>query len=475
MLTTELFKNICEVQIVNNIELEIREATVNSKKADKNTIFIAKSGFYKDGKDFCLDAYNRGCRAFLADAYVKLPPDAFFAISRNIEASENCLLDCLYGGEDYGVTFIGITGTKGKTTVGLILYKLLSDEGGAVFVGTLGVKGIEYGDIKNTTPDKAELRKIIALAIRAHKKYIIIEMSSQGLKYKRADGIKFDCAIFTNISSDHISECEHSDFYDYLTSKRRLFKDFGVKLAIAHSEEKFAKYMTNGVPRVELCEPINSKNSPIRDVRITKDGTVFCLNERQYTLSLFGIHNLSNALLATRCASMLTGKDEGEYIKSLSDIKIEGRLDIIEKDGRYFIIDYAHNPLSFSSVADLTARLFSCAKVIAVFGSVGDRARDRRKGISLIAEQKFDLSILTEDDTVYEKTEDICKEMCSYFADKSKCMIITDREKAIRTAAKLSRIGDVILLLGKGHEKSIVRGGAVYPFDEKSIISSIDF
>ncbi len=474
MQSDKIFKNTSTLRVISNLPIEINSVSSNSTKADKDSIFIAKKGFYKDGKDFCMDAYKRGCRAFLTDAHVLLPPNCFLAISSDISKDENILLDAIYGANWEGMRFIGITGTKGKSTVAMILYKLLGEKD-AVCIGTLGVKGLEYGHISNTTPDKIELRKIISLAANVGKKYVIIEASSQALKYGRLDGIRFDIAIFTNLSPDHISECEHKDFYDYLASKKRLFKDFGARIAIADVEERFAHFITRDTPKTVFSLPIRGKESKITNVCTQEDGTHFLYNGKEYTLSLFGTHNLKNALLATRAASILRGVNEEEYFKKLNSITISGRGEIIKMGGRNFIIDYAHNPVSFLAVAKVARALFRGQKTIAVFGSVGDRASERRRGLVKIAEANFDLSIITEDDTVFEKNEDICKQLYSYFEDKTKCMIVLDREKAIKTAARLSGEGDVILLLGKGHERTIKRHGREILFDEKSILSSLDF
>lgn len=478
MLLSEILKGVSLSSLLAR-DCEIEDIIYDSRKAKKDTLFVCLSGARFDGHDFAEKAYKSGCRTFLCEKEVPLPKDANILVCENTRAALAVCSKNFFRDPSSEIAVIGITGTKGKTTVAHIVRAVL--EGNGIKCGIIGTIGAKSGNkalpTVNTTPESYELQKLLRIMADDGCTAAAIEVSSLGLKHHRVDGVQFDTAVFTNLSPDHIGTNEHASFEEYAYWKKQLFKM--CKKAVVNSDDEFSREVLD----VCTCPAVTfgfDQNADFRLIgaknmkRSGKLGVDFSYieyeKEKSFFVSLPGDVNAYNAVCACAVAKSFGVSDES-LRKSLSSVYVKGRGEIVET-GRDFsvIIDYAHNGVSLKSIVE-TIREYETKRIIAVFGSVGGKSEIRRKELGLVAGAMCDLSIVTSDDPDFEDPEKICREIASYVEEAhGKYVIIPDRKKAILYALSAAQEGDVVLLAGKGHEEFIKIKGEKLPFSERKIV-----
>jgi len=443
----------------------------DSRLATEGSLFVCLRGVFKNGHDFALDAYERGCRHFLCERKTDLPEDASVAKVKNVRTILCDLLFDFYGVQKENFIFIGVTGTKGKTTTSFLLTHLLNKAGyPCAFSGTLGLfDGTEMKPTDNTTPDLFVLAPWLSYLQSKQVRYVVIEASSASLSCARLVGLDFSVGILTSFSKDHIGKGEHADMAEYLCAKRSLFSSYGVETAILPPDVYCGEFIVSDANKVCILPP---EKEIIRAVEEMEEGQSFIYREKLAFLPLIGAHNRTNARLALRGASILTGRNEEEFLPYLADVFVPGRYEQITHRGVKVVIDYAHNYESFLAVAE-TAAQHTSGRMICVFGSVGGRGEGRRPELAKAAEACMDFSVITEDDPDKESGLHICAQIYASFRDKTRARIVTDRKEAIRYAFSLCKAGDALLLLGKGHERVQKIKGKSIPFCEKEIVLSL--
>ncbi len=451
--------------------IEIKRVVTSSEEANENTLFYAKDGKRHLAKDTALQAISHGCRAVLtASSSVRAENTCLFQ-SDKAERMALILEKHLFFDILRDMEFVFVTGTKGKTTTTSMLSHILNKIGiPTATCGTLGFSYRElYHPLKNTTPDIFTLLPHFEQAKQQGMRYCVLEVSSQALEKRRIDGLRGKYAIFTGLSADHIDTVEHPNFNAYREAKHRLFSDFGVTSSFSPRDISLSPFMTHGVKREYYVDTKVPSDFTLKILNMSKSDILYSDGIQTDTLPLCGEYNLQNAALALLCASKITSMSPHLLYHTLRDFSILGRGERMTFCQREIWIDYAHNIESISTLSQ-TIRPFTEGKMIAVCGAVGDKARARRKSLSLALEKFFDLTILTEDDTVSESREEIIDELYSYFSDKSKAKTEPDRTRAISLALSLSKEGDTIVLLGKGHERFLLREGERILFDEREIV-----
>lgn len=443
----------------------------DSNHAMAGSLFVCLRGVFQDGHDFVLNAYERGCRHFLCERTIDLPADASVAKVKSVRAILCDLLFDFYGVEKENFIFIGVTGTKGKTTTSLLLAHLLNKAGYACACsGTLGLfDGMETKPTDNTTPDLFVLVPWLSDLQLKKIRYVVIEVSSAALSCARLVGLNFSLGILTSFSKDHIGKGEHADMAEYLCAKRSFFSSYGIKTAILPSGVYCGEFIVSDAEKIMFLPP---EETVVFAVEEREDGQSFFYRGKNVRLSLAGPHNRTNARLAFMGASVLTGRNEEDFLPYLSDIFIPGRYEQTVHRGVNIVIDYAHNFESFEAVAK-TAAKHTSGRMVCVFGSVGGRGEGRRAELAKAAESCMDFSVITEDDPGEESGFHICAQIYSAFLDKTRARIVTDRKEAICYAFSLCQAGDVLLLLGKGHERVQKIKGKSLPFCEKDIVLSL--
>lgn len=472
-----LLKNIpCAVPAC---DADVNAIVYDSRKAAAGSLFVALCGAFADGHDYVQKAYDNGCRIFATERSVDLPEDALvlqFADTREALA----LLSCNFFSHPANeIAVIGITGTKGKTTVTNMLRSVFDNCG--IRSGVIGTIGAFWGDrfekTVNTTPESYEIQRLLRTMADDGCKAVFMEVSSLGLKQHRCDGIKFDTAVFTNLSPDHIGGTEHESFEEYAYWKKQLFRH--CRRAVLNADDAFCAAFKEELTCPVVTFSVENGNADfiadgLRFVRDGKLGMEFTLTATGETdtckVGMPGVFSVYNALTAAAVADGLKIEKQTVF-KALANARVKGRMEPVEVPGNFdVLIDYAHNGVSFKSVIE-TVKAYDPARMIALYGCVGGRAQVRRKEMGLISGALCDLSIISTDDPQYEDPAEIAKEVASYVEEAGgKYVIVVDRAEAIRYALDNAREGDIILLLGKGHEEYMKIGGETVPFSERAVI-----
>lgn len=479
MLLGELLTKIEYIECLNFCECEIMGVTERSESVKDGFVFVCVKGNVYDGNEYYKEARALGAIALVTNDKELFSSEENVIICKNPRKCEAEISKLLYGENIDKLKIIGITGTKGKTTTAKILSECICHLGlKCVSIGTLGLEYYEgenrvllSGKSENTTPNAPFIYKALSDAYRDGARAAVIEVSSQALTSYRVFGIPFTVCIFTNFSEDHIGGLEHSSIDDYLGAKRTLFSNYGCKICVVNSDDESAEFISRGM---EHIIKVGNKSEEFRVSILFSDESrnEFVLNGNELCLSLGGEFNAYNAALAVVTASLVFCRDISEFSEVLKRISVLGRYELYKLKDKSVIIDFAHNKESFRSVLT-SVKKNAKGRVIAVFGSVGDRSFKRRGELGEIADSLADFAVITSDNPGEEPPENICNDICSAFKDSSKVKIITDREKAIRYALSVAKPNDTVLLLGKGHETFQLIGKEKIPFSEREVIESL--
>ncbi len=475
--------------------LNITSVCHDSRRATPTCIFVCRKGVAVDGHEFARGAYANGAKVFVVEREIDVPSDCVIVKVDSCDDALFRLSRKLFDSPEDKMRLIGITGTKGKTTLALSLFNLLN--GYDKKCGYIGTNGVLFEDQEyqtlNTTPDTYELHKYLRKMLDAGVDTCVIEVSSQALWQNRIRGLKFEHCIFTNLYDDHIGGCEHPDMEHYKACKRRLFTDFSPKKVITNLDSRESSYMTAGIDTESIITTSASGNEEAhiwaKNPRIDKKGVIpgirfdLCFNKNKLDLddkpNLFiptpGIFSIENTLEIIAEALTL-GLPLNYILKSLSTLTVAGRFEFLTlktKPRVLFCIDYAHNGASLHKVLS-SLREYSSGRIICVFGSVGGRTFMRRGELGEIARDYADISIITSDNPNFESPMKIINEIAEKFDGSDKEFYkVEAREDAIKLAYEIAKRGDTVLLAGKGHESYQLICGERIPFSEKEILQNI--
>ncbi len=464
----------------------------DSRRAQAGTVFFCLPGAKVDGHDFATAAYARGCRLFVAERALDLPGDAHVALVTHARSALADGAAAFYGHPEREVRLVGLTGTKGKTTTAVILHRLLT--AGGIPTGYIGTNGADFGNhhepTANSTPESLELYRLLREMANAGMVACVLEVSSQALWMGRTRGLCFDTTVFTNLARDHIGGVEHPDMAHYAASKRSLFADYPAACVVVNADDEAAGYMTEAVDASRTAvvsvslAPDDGEGFRARDIcHLRREGRIgmgfSCVQDgktllEEWFLPMTGDFNVRNALAALAVACGRFGVSPAGARAALADVQVAGRLETVIHPAYpdvTFVIDYAHNGVSLAAVLD-ALRATHPGRLIALFGSVGGRTKERRGDLARAAAERCDLCILTSDNPADEPPMQILAEIDAAFpAGACPRVLIPDRAEAIRYAVEACRPGDIILLAGKGHEDYQLIGEEKIPFSEREILA----
>ncbi len=460
----------------NFCDCEISDIAYDSRKAGENILFVCLVGAFADGHRFAKSAYDNGSRVFLCEHDIDLPNDALIIKTKNSRAALATVSCNFFRHPSRDIDVIGITGTKGKTTVAHLVKFVLDTA--RLMTGIIGTVGASYGDTilptVNTTPESYELQKMLRLMADGGCKAAAIEVSSLGLKSHRVDGIEFSLGVFTNLYPDHIGTNEHDSFEEYAFWKTQLFPrckkslvnidDPFTKTVIENCKGEVITYGTadNAMYKMTQCEKVKEGNLLGMKFIVENNNT-----EREFVVALPGDVNAHNAVIAVAVADEY-GIDEKHIRNGLRNVFVKGRGELVRvNDDITVIIDYAHNGISLKSIID-TARDYEHNRIITLFGSVGGRTECRREELGTVSGKYSDFTVITSDDPDNEDPQKICDEIGEWCEKAGgKFVKIPDRAEAIRYAVSIAQKDDILILAGKGHEKYMKINGVKVPFDER--------
>ena len=459
----------------------------NSKYATPTCAFFCKTGSVADGHTYAYSAYLNGARIFIAERALQLPNDAAVLITPNSTEALNKLAVKFYGDPSKELKIIGITGTKGKTTVAISAYKVAVACG--INAGYIGTNGVYYSgkcfETANTTPDALELQKTLREMRDDGVTTVFLEVSSQALWQDRTHGLEFDSCVFTNLYRDHIGGHEHPDIEHYKNSKKKLFTDYNTKYIIINSDSDSSQYMIDGSECKNIITTSAKGNESCdlysKDAQKNKNGIIpgvsFKLHcGKKSPIDVFiptpGLYSVENALLIIAICSKL-GITPLMIAKHLSTLAVPGRFEAITlatKPNSLFIIDYAHNGASLKAVIN-ALREYEPKRIICLFGSVGGRTFERRAELGEVAKDNADVLIITSDNPNNEDPMCVISDIRNAVGETEKQVYcIPDRAEAVKKAYEIAEDGDYVLLAGKGHETYQLVLGKRIPFSEKEIL-----
>lgn len=481
MKLSELLENtnfICEQ---GEIDIDIESLVYDSRKVTKDSVFVCISGMIRDGHSFANAAAINGAVAIIVEKDIG-PIDNVTIIRVDDSRVTLANMSAVYFNHPAReLTTIGITGTKGKTTVTYMVKSIL--EGAGIKTGLIGtietVIGKEVTPADNTTPESYVIQEYFRNMVDAGCKCVVMEVSSQGLMMNRVDGFTFDYGVFTNIEPDHIGPTEHKDFDDYLKAKSLLFKK--CKLGIVNIDDKHIE----DILKDHTCEietfgiesdgdlKADNVDLHINDGNLGINFDVGGVLEGSFHLNIPGRFSVYNALTSIAISRHFDIPIE-TMKESLENIRIKGRLEPINISKNFtLIIDYAHNAMSLESLLS-TLKEYKPNRLVCLFGCGGNRSKLRRYEMGEISSKLADLTIVTSDNPRFEKPEEIIDDiLVGIKKGKGDYESIVDRKEAIRFAIEQAQVGDLIVLAGKGHESYQEIEGIKYNMDERNLIKRI--
>lgn len=481
----------CEI-LMGNPDVEVKDVVYDSRKAGPGDVFVCMAGSNVDSHRFIPDVISRGVRALVVEKEpeeeaLRTMPEGMVIV--RVENGRSALAYLSAARFDYPagkMICIGVTGTKGKTTTTYMIKAILEAAGKKVgLVGTAGaVIGEHTYPTLNTTPESYELHHYFSMMAEEGCEYMIMEVSSQGLKMHRVDGIQFDYGLFTNISRDHIGPNEHADFEEYLYCKSRLLTMCRIGL-INRDDEHFEAVMKQvsdmGTSAEIYTYSLDGRaDFMARNIRYVTEPDFVGLDfqaEGRYRLevrvNIPGRFNVYNSLAAVAVCSFLN-LPEDKVCHALEHLYVNGRMEIVHTSERCtVIVDYAHNAVSMESLL-LTLREYHPKRLVCVFGCGGNRSKDRRYSMGEIGGKLADLCILTADNSRFERVEDILADIRGSIEKTGGAFIeIPDRRKAIEYSIVNARPGDMVAVIGKGHEDYQEINGVRYPFLDRQVIEEV--
>lgn len=481
MKLKNILNNIEYELVKGNIDTNITDIIYDSRKIIKDSIFVALVGYNVDGHKYIEDAIEKGANTIIVEKDVNIDSDINIVKVKNTRNALAIISSNYFDNPSQKLTMIGITGTKGKTTTTFMIKKIL--EQSKKKVGIIGTNGVYYNDVKylidNTTPESYEIQKYLKEMVDNNIEYVVMEVSSQALKFNRVDGIEYDYGVFTNLTHDHISDFEHPTMEDYINSKAKLFKicKHGV---FNIDDENYNKMIENAKCDIYTFGYNEKANIYIKNVELIHEGTTIGINMELAndindniivsTPGKFSSYNAACAIAVTK----LLGATVDDIKKALIDFSVKGRVEPVPiGDKMTFIIDYAHNGVSMESILT-TMRQYNPKRLITIFGCGGNRSKDRRYEMGKVSGTLADLSIVTSDNPRFEKPEDIINDILTTLKQTNgKYITIPDRKEAIKYAIDNAKVGDIILLLGKGHEDYQEIKGVKHHFDDRETVEEI--
>ena len=481
-------RKICEeieyTLLQGSLETEVRDIIYDSRKIAPETMFVCMVGAVTDGHKYIPDAIDKGASVIVLEREeeaAQIPENITVLKVASARLALALMSAALFDHPARKLVTIGLTGTKGKTTTTYMIKKVLEMAGKKVgLIGTIGAMiGEEHLPSKNTTPESYELHRMFAAMVEAGCEYVVMEVSSQGLKLDRTAGILFDYGIFTNLSPDHIGPAEHASFEEYMECKSLLFRQCRIGIVNADDEQ------VDGILKGHTCEVKTFSAEREADLMasdigfINEDGklgmhfNVTGCMDCQAKVHIPGRFSVYNSMV-TMLVCHLAGISDEAILEGLSKVQVKGRVEMLPVSKDYtLIIDYAHNEVSTRSVLT-TLMEYHPKRLICVYGGGGNRSKLRRYDMGEVTGEMADLCVLTCDNPRDEEIRDINNDIKVGLArSNGKYIEIDDRKEAIAYCMKNAKPGDMIVLLGKGHEDYQEIKGVKYHFDEREAVAEI--
>lgn len=450
----------------------ITEVTHDSRQVGPGSLYVAIRGARADGHTFVPAAVSAGATAVCVDHDVASGVPAII-----VEDTRHVIGDLAAAVYDYpsaSVDVVGVTGTNGKTTVTHYVESIARHAGLVTgLVGTIHTRAAGTSIPSTlTTPEAPEFQRLLSDMRDRGVTLVAAEVSSHALEFERVKGTRFAVAAFTNISQDHLDF--HGDMAAYRAAKERLFTEYEVGTAVINIDDPVGAEIASGY-RANLMTVGTGGDFSAGEIERSSGHTGFTLNSPwgavRITAPVIGDFNVSNLVVAAAC-SAAAGIPFDDVVVGMSRVAgVPGRFEIVSGDDPIIVIvDYAHTPEGVATVVEAGRRL-STGRVIGLLGAGGDRDRAKRPAMGA-ALSETDFAIITSDNPRGEDPASIAAAVMSGVDPNSKHSLEIDRRSAIDLAIDTAEDGDVVLILGRGHEPMQDLGEERIPFDDREVAAS---
>jgi len=464
-------------QITGSSDRNVESVAYDSRRVQKNSLFVALRGEKTDGHQFIDQAVEKGATVIVAEQEIQ-NARATCLVVKDTRAAMADLAATFYGYPARRLKMAAVTGTNGKTTTTFLIKHICEKAG--VRCGLIGTVRYEIGDrvlpATRTTPESLELQELLAQIANAGCRAAAMEVSSHALAQERVRDLEWDVAVFTNLTQDHLDF--HGTMENYFEAKARLFDALSQQqkkqkaIAVINRDDRYGEKLIERLAgKTSVVTYGMNSHSDFRasSYRMEFAGTSFQLdaNGKSYLVRvpLIGRFNVANAMAALAASTGL-GVNLRDAILSLGKSpQVPGRLESVPAKRKFQVfVDYAHTPDALLNVVK-TLRELQPRKLIVVFGCGGDRDRDKRPQMGAVVDQQADFGIITSDNPRKEDPDAIISEVEKGFRG-DRYEKIPDRSEAIARAIALAQPRDIVLIAGKGHETYQEFGDHTIPFDD---------
>lgn len=475
-------------------DIGVVDLTLDSRAVQFGGAFIALPGTRTHGIGFAAQAVNAGARAILWEptpgvAAPRVPDTVLLLAVPNLTAILGTIADRFFGTPSQAVRTVGVTGTNGKTTTAYVIAtatQLLGTP--AAYAGTIGFGRIDaLKTVTHTTPDSITVHRQLAELRAEGVRSLAMEVSSHALDQHRVDGVRFDTAVFTNLTRDHLDY--HGTFESYAAAKAKLFAWPELKHAVINADDEFGRQLLSSQAARAQMLTSYSRSASLPDMRngvrhlfavraaagvtgldITVDGSWGVATLHSRFIGEFNVENLL-AALATLLGWNVPFHDALAALERCSPPP--GRMETLVATGKPLaIVDYAHTPDALEKLL-AAARKHTTGKLICIFGCGGDRDPGKRPIMAAVAERLADQVIVTDDNPRTEDGDAIVADIVKGFTAPARALIERDRAAAIAQGIALGKPGDVVLIAGKGHEDYQIVGTERRRFSDREVARAL--
>ncbi len=473
--------------------------TNDSRRVTPGALYAALRGLHVDGHSFIHQAVEAGATAVVCE---ELPPDptpgvAWF-VAPDARRALSELSDRYYGRPSQSLFVVGVTGTDGKTSTVSFIHQLLNElTGRSAYLSSAGMQTGAHEEpnrLHQSTPEAPEVHRVLRRMLDEGARYAVLESTSHGLSHKtcRLVDVRYRAAVFTNLSHEHLEF--HGTFERYRDDKANLFRALDESderagtgepardeppepFGVVNRDDPHAAYFeaATGRPVVGYATA-SAADYRARDLALETVGTQFTLVTPRGSvpcrLPVPGGFNVLNALAAAATVQRITGCGDEALAQAIGRLRpVRGRMHVMQESPFSVVVDFAHTPGSFENVLPFFRE--KCAgRLIVVFGSAGERDPAKRPLQGAIADRYADLIVLADEDPRGEDRMQILRDIaagCPGRSEGGDLLLVPDRRTAVREALGAARPGDTVLLLGKGHETSIIGATGAEPWDEATV------
>ncbi len=458
----------------------VRKITSDSRALEDGDVFVACRGARMDGHDFIGQAIMAKAGVIVFEQMPELTiPSWVTAVC--VSNSHACLTEMLIRFHDHPdrkIKLAGVTGTNGKTTIAYLLHQLLREKTTSSYLGTLWYElPNQKLPAPNTTPGPEVLIPLLGQMADQKVTHCAMEVSSHALEQERIHGLKFEVGIFTQLTQDHLDY--HKDMERYFEAKKRFFSGtMHPRQMLINRDCVYGQRLLYEFPHAKSYSVKEHADYQAKGIEPSFQGSRFklCFKGREvsFQIRLPMLHNVINTVTALGCLDMM-GFDPEDFRGALQEIAgIPGRMERVGNQLDYQIfVDYAHTPDAIKNVLSETRKL-GPNRILTLFGCGGDRDQTKRPLMAEAACAYSDVIILTSDNPRTEDPEtileDIKKGIPTHLSEPPEIHEILDRREAIEKIISLAEPGDVVLVLGKGHEDYQILGERKIPFDDRMVI-----